>query len=377
MIKVLEMIDDATIGGGQQHLLWLAESLDGSRFEVAVACEGRGYLVDELNKRGIPVYALSIANRLSFRSLAQCWRLMKLLAPDVLHTHGGTAGFYGRLISRITPVRAVVHTYHGLHYLHSDSRAKKLLHRFVDHVLLRFTDRIICVSEGDFDLGVRWGIVNPTAAMVIRNGIDIARYSRYAYPETSTQRRNARIGQTIVGTIGRLHVQKGQIYLLEAARLVLNKYPSTIFQIIGTGELERQLKEKAIELGIADHVQFLGARTDVPDLLAAMDLFVLPSLWEGQPITLMEAMASCTPIIATDIDGISEMIEPSRDGLLVPAGNASDLADAIALLLSDSSLAQKLSQHAFDKVVREFDIRKMVRLTEETYTSLVAHSRVQ
>ena len=372
MIKVLLMIDDASVGGGQQHVLWLAENMDQSRFEVAVACEGRGYLVDELNKRRIPVYSLSISNRLSFRSFLQCYGVLKRFAPDILHTHGGTAGFYGRVIGKLLNVRFVIHTYHGLHYLHADSRVNKLFHRWIDRILLRLTDRIICVSVADFNLGARWGIVDPTTAVVIRNGIDIEKYSRLANAGNTAQEFKPRTGEKIVGTIGRLHPQKGHIYLLEAARLVLREHPSTIFQIIGTGELEGHLKDKAIEFEIGEHVQFLGERTDIPALLAAMDLFVLPSLWEGQPIVLMEAMASRTPIVATSVDGVAEMIESSHNGLLVPARNVSQLANALTLLLGDAPLAGILSQHAFDKVVREFDIKRTVRLIDQLYTSLIA-----
>jgi glycosyltransferase involved in cell wall biosynthesis len=267
----------------------------------------------------------------------------------------------------IAPVGAVVHTYHGIHYLHSDSTLKKTLYKLVDHLMLRLTDRLICVSERDFGLGVQAGVVDPNRTVVIRNGIDIGRYKYHGSRRPRDQK--------VVGTIGRLHLQKGHIYLLEAARSVLQEYPSVIFQIIGSGELERELRNKARDSGIAQHVDFLGARTDIPELLSNMDLFVLPSLWEGLPITLLEAMASHTPIIATDIDGVSEVIEHNRDGLLVPARSPDHLADAIKLLLNDSSLAERLSQHAFDKVTQKFDIRKMVRLIEGVYEAMATHNR--
>jgi glycosyltransferase involved in cell wall biosynthesis len=371
MVTVLMMIDDAAVGGGQQHVLWLAERLDRQRFQVTVACEDQGYLVDELRKRGITVYPLSMSNYLSLTSLWRCVRLLRRIAPSVLHTHGGTAGFVGRVASLFAPVKAIIHTYHGIHYLHYGLSIRKILYTWMDRLLVSWTDCLICVAQNDFDLGLRSGVINPSKSVVIRNGIDVQHFSVTRRLSDFGNRDSGNSNYKIVGTIGRLHVQKGHAYLLEAAKLVVEKFPTTVFQIIGDGELRQSLEQLSRALGIENNVQFLGTRPDVPELLAHMDVFVLPSLWEGMPIVILEAMAARKPIVASDVDGVSEIVVDKRDGILVPPRDAKELAQAISLILTDRGLAECLGQRAFDKVVSEFDIETTVSRTQKLYDSVL------
>jgi glycosyltransferase involved in cell wall biosynthesis len=371
MVKVLLMIDDAAVGGGQRHVLWLAERLDRDRFQVSVACQNRGYLVDELRKRDITVYPLSMSNYLSFTSLWRCVRLLRNIDPTVLHTHGGTAGFVGRVASLFAPVKGIIHTYHGIHYLHYGVSIRRILYTWMDRLLLRWTDRLICVAQNDFDLGSRSGVINPTKSVVIRNGIDVHHYGSNRRLSDVGNRDKGNSNHKIVGTIGRLHVQKGHAYLIEAAKLVVEKFPSTVFQIIGDGELRQSLERRSRTLGIENNVQFLGTRPDVPELLAHMDVFVLPSLWEGMPIVILEAMAARKPIVASDVDGVSEIVLDKEDGILVPPKNPEKLAQVIILILTDQDLAECLGQRGFDKVVSQFGIDTTVARTQELYDSVL------
>ncbi len=151
----------------------------------------------------------------------------------------------------------------------------------------------------------------------------------------------------------------------------MEKFPTTVFQIIGDGELRQSLEQRSRTLGIENNVQFLGTRPDVPELLAHMDVFVLPSLWEGMPIVILEAMAARKPIVASDVDGVSEIVVNKRDGILVPPRNPKELAQAISLILTDRGLAECLGQRGFDKVVSQFDIETTVSRTQELYDSVL------
>jgi glycosyltransferase involved in cell wall biosynthesis len=366
MIHVLLMIDDATMGGGQQHLLSLATHLDRRRFKVSVACEEKGYLVDELKRQGITVYPLSMTNQVNLSALRACLNLVRAIRPDVVHTHGGTAGFVGRLSALFARTKTVIHTYHGLHYLHEEQTIRKRLYRWVDWLLMFCTDWLICVAHKDYELGMQAGIVSPLKSVVIPNGIDVQKYSVAIGDQNNARRKKN------VGTIGRLHLQKGHRYFLDAAVRVIDQVPDVLFQIVGEGELREPLERQAQSLGIDRYVEFLGNRLDIPELLANMDVFVLPSLWEGLPLVLLEAMAARKPIVSTDVDGVNEVIVHAQDGLLVPPKNPAVLADAIVTLLVDQQRAKTLALNAYKKVVSEFDAGKMIAKIENLYETTLA-----
>ena len=356
------MIDDASIGGGQQHILWLAEHLDRNRFEVTVACEEQGYLVDELRRRNIAVHSLRMANRLSLRSLMECRKLLRALRPDIVHTHGGTAGFLGRISALLSRSKSVVHTYHGIHYLHYRNLLRRATFTLIDRILLLATDRLICVAQHDYNLGLRAGVVDPKKTSVIWNGIDVAKFA---------SSRDVEISRPIVGTIGRLHLQKGHTYFLEAARMVLQDHPGAIFEIAGDGELKGELVMKARALGISGAVRFLGMRTDVPEILSHFSVFVLSSLWEGLPIVLLEAMAARIPIVSTHVDGVLEILTDQQDSLLVPPKDPRRLADAILALLRDPGKSRHLADKAFEIVSTKFNVQTMVKKTEEVNMEII------
>lgn len=363
-------IDDATMGGGQHHLLWLAERLEKKRFTVSVICEGKGYLVDELERRGISVHALSMSNRLSVGTLVHCVKLLRSIRPDILHTHGGTAGFVGRFSALFVPVKGIVHTYHGIHYLHEGQNVFKRLRRLADRILLSRTDRVICVAETDYQRGLMCGVVPSEKSTVIRNGIDVKKFA------TASAGRKPRTGSLrIIGTIGRLHEQKGHRYFLAAAAKIRQRFPGALFRIIGDGDLREELNMRISELGLGDCVQLLGLRTDIPELLASMDIFALPSLWEGLPLVLLEAMAAGIPIASTNVDGVSEIIRHERDGLLVSPKDPDALAAAICRLMEDTQYAADLAKSAHERVRQEFDIERMVRSTESVYENVLLSTR--
>ncbi|MBI3586926.1 MAG: glycosyltransferase family 4 protein [Ignavibacteriales bacterium] len=369
--KVLLMIDEASIGGGQQHVLALAENIKREEYEVAVACERSGYLVDELRKRKISVLPISISNTLSVRSLLSCVQAIRQYSPAIVHTHGGTAGFYGRIAARIVGGIRTVHTYHGLHYLHAKSNSITFLHRWIDRLLLPMTNSLICVAQADYDLGVAKKVVHPSKGVVIYNGIAVERYKASVLSAKGLLEQKTKNDTFIVGTIGRLHIQKGHKFFLVAAKQILEEYPNTLFYIVGEGILRQELEAQSRTLGIAENVKFLGARTDIPQQLARMDVFVLPSLWEGLPLVLLEAMAARKPIVATAVNGVLEILEDRKEGMLVPPKDPESLAKAVLLLRRDPALASALESAAYTKVSTRFNVQTMTRSTEKVYEKVL------
>lgn len=371
-IRVLELIDDASIGGGPIHVLLLASYLDHDVFDVTIACESRGFLVDEARKRGIRVLPIEMDNRLRVRTLKSVMQMLRVSEFDILHTHGGTAGFWGRIGSVLVgkpPVR--IHTYHGMHYLNEHARhlrawGQTLLERF----LLRQTHSAICVCESDYRKGLDAGIVTEKNGVIIHYGIEMQKFQQHTQRNGLRAEFGANESTVVFGNIGRLHTQKGQRYLLEAFRTVREEYPDTVVWIVGGGELRDKLEGLARDLGIDSSVRFFGARTDIPELLSVVDVFVLPSLWEGQPLSILEAMAAGKPIIASHVDGIRDILVDGVNALLVPAGSSEQLAMAMTRVIQNRELAPRLSMAAREAFSEKFAAETMAARVGNLYQKI-------
>ena len=358
-VRLLLMIDDGSIGGGPRHLCDLAERIDRSRFDVAAAGGTGGYLERRLAELSVPLHPVSMSNRPQPGAYRRCREILRLAGAQILHTHGGTAGFFGRLAARPLGIRTV-HPYHGLHYLHFGG-IRRILHESADRLLAPATDRIICVAESDLRLARRRRLARDGRAVVVRNGIDPA-------PFAAIRPRGGRPGSNpVIGTIGRLHRQKGHRVLIDAAPLVLRAKPDCRFVIVGEGEERGPLERAIAARGLAESFSLPGATGDAAAALAGFDLFVLPSLWEGLPLTLLEAMAAELPVVASAVDGIPEALRDTIDGRLVPPRDPGRLAAAILDLLGDRQGAARLGQAARRTVLERFTLDRMVRETETVY----------
>ncbi|MDY0079363.1 MAG: glycosyltransferase family 4 protein [Ignavibacteriaceae bacterium] len=363
MINVMLMIDAAGLGGGQKHVLWLAQKLEKERFKVTVACEGNGWLVHELHKSNIRHYAINISNRLNIKELFKIRGIIKREKPMILHTHGGTAGFYGRLAAIFLSNVKKVHTYHGIHYLNHEMNLSKRIFKWIDKLFLGLTDRVICVAISDLNEGIKAGVVNKGGAEVIYNGIEVDSYKDGIKKEQKGE-------EVIIGSIGRLHIQKGYKYLIDAAAILANRLPNIKFHIIGEGEERNELAARIHERGLDGIFLLKGSRENVNEELAMMDIFVLPSLWEGLPIVLLEAMAAKKPIIATRVNGTVEIIQNEKNGLLVAPENTEELADGIERLIKNTKLRDSVAEEALKNVTKEFSIKKCVSQTENVYNRI-------
>ncbi|MBE7446938.1 MAG: glycosyltransferase family 4 protein [Planctomycetia bacterium] len=370
-IRVLEMIDDASIGGGQVHVLMLAKYLDREKFEVSIACNGQGFLVDEARKLGIDTISVSLENRVTLKSFREVTRIFRRGNFDILHTHGGTAGFWGRICTLVAGRPIVrIHSYHGMHYLSKNYAFPRHL-RMIDQLLLCLTDKVICVCASDYKKGLGAGIVKKGKGVIIQNGIEIEKFQHFKRRKSLRAEYGLDESAIVFGNVGRLHVQKGHRYLLEAFQAVKGKYPNVHVWIIGEGELLPELIKLAHDLGIHGSVQFLGARTDIPDILSAIDIFVLPSLWEGQPISIMEAGAAGKPVIATNVDGIADILTDGENTLFVPAKDLNSLAAAMMRMIEDSELRNHLSASIKATVSDGFTVEKMAKKMGDLYHEIV------
>jgi glycosyltransferase involved in cell wall biosynthesis len=372
-IKVLEMIDRSFLGGGQITLLSLVKGLDKDKFEVMAASGGGGPLVDELGKLGVPHIPIDVRKLSGPGAVGRIAAVLRGAAIDVLHTHGGVAGLYGRLAAKKAGIPAVVHTLHGIHYLHYRNPLLKWAFIVLERRLSRFTDAVIFVSQADLRRGMKLRLAPAGKARLIRNGIDppgmIPGFDRAAKKiELGSD------GRPLIVAVSRLHRQKGLKYLLRAVPLIREGIPAVKVVIAGGGPLASKLASAVRRLRIGESASLLGEREDAREVLAAADVFVLPSLWEGLPYVLVEAAALGKPIVASDIDGVREVVRSGETGVLVPPRDPGSLAAALILLLMDQDLAGKLGERARRDIPSDFALERMVRETEALYLEVFRNS---
>ncbi len=364
-LRVLLAIDDASLGGGQMHVLLLAKYLCKVDFEVEIATEADGWLVDEAQKLNLTLHQIAISNKVTWQSFLQIHQLLKHRQFDVLHTHGGTAGFWIRLVATVLRKRPViVHTYHGLHYLNILEKAgqavrqkvKRTVFKLIDRLLLSYTDRIICVCKSDYDKAIAAGVAAIDRTSIIYNGIEVDKFSRSIDRLIARKIFNLDPTEFVFGNVGRLHEQKGHKFLLQAfakmstdARLV----------VVGDGEIRDELTILVDQLEIKDRVSFLGARADIHEFLSAIDVFIMPSLWEGQPIALLEALAIGKLCIASAVDGIPEIIVDGVNGYLVSPKDVAGLATAMDLAIKDPELLWNSSNRKISELDPKFLAKNM------------------
>jgi len=367
--KVLLAIDRAFLGGGQRTVLDLARGLDKGSFEVGVITEPEGPLVEELRRAGIPNFALAMTKS-PFRPAAKA--LAALLAAErfeLVHTHGGVAGLHGRRAAARAGIPAA-HTLHGLHFLHYRNPLLKKAAIRLERRLAALSAAVVVVSEADRLKALVLGLVPGEKLILIRNGVDPSSSSAAFDPAAKRQELGFGPGPLIVA-LSRLHRQKGLVHLIRAAALVLTLRPDVQFAVVGGGPLQKEHEKEARRWGLGAAFRFLGERPDAREILAAGDVFVLPSLWEGLPYVLVEAAGLGKPIVATAIDGVAEVIQDGRTGILVPPADPERLAEALVRLLLDKGLAARLGAQARDAIPPGFRLERMIRQHEALYHRLL------
>ncbi len=372
-IKVLLLIT-STAGGVGLLTAHLARDMSRTEFDVTVAF-GPGYPADKLfDGLGVPVVHLSLSRRLSpltnLRGMIQLHRYLKHNRFDVVCTACSIAGCIGRLAAW---ARGVPHRVFAIHLFASQrdqAAVVRSAYRWLERGLDRVTTRYIAVSEAMKQFGAAHRIFDPDKVEVIYNGIDI--------PEPVTEDPRAireafglQPDAPVIGTLARFEPQKGVAYLLRAAAIAREQVPDLQVLIAGDGPLKNELENLAQELGVRDRVRFVGWRDDIYRVLAAMDVFCLPSLWESFGLVLTEAMAMERPIVATDIDGVREVVVNDQTGVLVPPRDPQRFAQAAVSLLQDRAQAQRMGSAGRRRVVEHFSSARMVEQYEAFFRRLV------
>ena len=363
--RVVYLAHAFMVGGAEEMVLNLVRRLP-PRFEPMVCCiHEAGPIGEEIRKTGVPVEILGLTPGLRRPfDVGGIRAYLRRTQPHIVHTFLLTASVYGRLAAILEHVPVVIGTEVNVY------ERKRRHHAIAERLLMAGTDRVIASAASVRDFYIRQVHADPAKVDVIYNAVDFTQ----AQPTTSRAAVRTALGVPadvpVAGVIARLTEQKGHRFLFDA--LASRPELSNVhLLVIGGGELRDALEQRAGVLGLTPRVHFLGARRDLGDLLAAMDVFVMPSLWEGLPLSMVLAMGAGVPVVATAVAGIPEVVDDGRTGLLVAPGDGVALGAALARLFTDGALRAQLGRDARASVLPRFGVDKYVESIVALYDRLL------
>ncbi len=382
-VDVCHVITRLIVGGAQENTVLTCAGLAraGHRCLLVTGPQTgpEGDLRGEAEQLEVPVCVVpslvrEVAPRRDLAAVLRLRRIFERSRPRIVHTHSSKAGILGRLAARWARVPVVVHTVHGWGFHGSTPPARRAAYVAVERLVARWTARLVVVSERDRTAGLGDRIGTPGQYTLIRSGVDLAPF-REARRHRAAIRASLGLPPTapVIGAVTRLAAQKDPTTLVRAAGAVLRDLAGAHLVIVGDGPLRGECERLVAALGIAPRVRLTGIRRDVAALMGAFDVLALTSLWEGLPRVIPQAMAAGVPIVASAVDGVTEVIEDGRTGLLVPPGNPDVLAGRLRALLLEPGRGQALAARA-GAHAGEFELDEMLRRLDALYRELGARA---
>jgi glycosyltransferase involved in cell wall biosynthesis len=367
--KIALCITDLDVGGAEQAMVALATRLDRSQFTPVVYCLGPtpenpdASCVPPLEAAGVEVHCLGARGVWSLphvvRQLGEHFARQR---PDLVQAFLFHANLVSRIAARRANVRQVVC---GIRVAERNSR----WHLWLDRWTTRLVDRYVCVSESVAEFCRTRARLPPERVLVIPNGIDCQRYP--ARDPVAPILLGVPADRRLVTFVGRLEPQKGLRWLIESAPQWLARLSDCDLVVVGRGPEQSSLQRLCDEAGIAERVHWVGWRADVPQVLAASHLLVLPSRWEGMPNAVLQAMASRLPVLATDVEGVRELLGENAEPQVVSYGDTRALVDKLVAILSHPALSAELGTRNRHRAERQFRIDRVVAAYESLWTSLI------
>jgi glycosyltransferase involved in cell wall biosynthesis len=348
----------------------MSPRFDPDRYNVSLVSLRKKDLSEEtLESMGIDITYLQ-KSKFDLTTLPALLRVIRQKRTDILHLHGYGATTFGRIAAGMRSLPAILHE-------HANLTDTPWFQKVADAILERETDIALAVSQSTADFVIKARQLPPDKVKVVYLGVPLDEFSRRRTEAEIASARaelGAQRGDVVIGSVTRLHESKGNAYLVEAARLVLNRRPDARFIVVGEGPLQPELEDQARRLGLGDRFVFAGFAKDVARAVSAFDMSVFPSLWEGTPLTVFEALAMGKPIVATDADGLTDVLTHDRDALIVPKRDPVKLADAIVGLMDTPQDRERLGEAA-RITARQYDIATFVSKMERLYDLLHRVSR--
>jgi len=369
--KVLLLVSTSSFAGVERFVVELSKSLQKTRYIPIIGI---------IRNRHNPSDALQVAaqeSHLQKHVFESDGRFDVRLSPrlqlfirehkiDLIHSHQYKANFMAVLVANktATPIITTCHLYD-----HNKRNLKLKAYYWIDKLLLSRFDYVAATSE-EIKTEILKRSPRGMGVTVVNNGVDMNRFQRLNKRESLRTSLGIKPDSTVVGMVARLDKQKNHSLLLNSAVQILERFPNTVFLVIGDGPLKDRLKQQSINLNIERHVLFTGARNDIPALLSVMNIFVLPSLDEGLPLAMLEAMAALLPVVVTPVGSIPKVVQHDYSGLIIE-NNPRSLSDAILSLLTDPQKAARLAENGYNVVKEHFTNERMARAYVHIYDEVL------
>lgn len=368
-IRILHIMSGADWAGGMTFARQILQGIGDRIFSFEFLCSEPGPMLDSIRNYGVQAHCFPMP-----LLVPSCtWKLSHLIKEgnfDLVQSHGARANFYSRLASAFAGIPHIS-TIHNSLYDYPVWPLRKSLYMTLDRWSTRYSTKIVCVAESHRREQLeRYGL-DPSKVVTIHNGVDLSRFDPQKVPKRKVRNSLGFGDEAVVTFLGRLTHQKDPLTFMQAFSKVKRVYPKAVALIVGDGDLRDLLVDRAKALGIQQDCYFLGYREDIPEILADTTLFVLSSVSEGLPYTILEALAMERPVIATKVNGVTEIIEHGQSGLLVPPKDVESLAHGILELLKNTSKAKQLAEEGRRRVVQEFSLESMLKNWERLYLSLL------
>jgi glycosyltransferase involved in cell wall biosynthesis len=381
-IRVLHPITRLIVGGAQENTMYTAALLDKQRFYVELLSGpqtgSEGSLIEEVRQRDIPltIFPDLLRQINPLHDLTALWKMKHFMEKgkySIVHTHSSKAGIIGRLAARMAKTPLIVHTVHGWSFHDYMSPVTRRIYILLERWIAKFSDVLIVVTERDIKKGLQAGIGRQEQYRLIRSAIPLDEFDpRLVDRQEVRQELHLPTEAIVIGNVGRFSAQKNPLDWVRVAGKVGQACPQARFLLVGDGPLRLQVERALQQEGIADQTTLTGLRRDVPRMLAAMDVFMLTSLWEGLPRVIPQAMAMGLPVVANRADGVTEAIQDGSSGYLCSPGEIEQMAECCIDLARNPLKRQEMGHRGQAYASQEFDLRTMIASLEALYDELIA-----
>lgn len=368
MKKKVLYICESLSGGVRKHLIDILLNINVNYYEpylIYSSIRTDLTFIDniiEIKKKGIQIFEVNMVRQISvlndLNSLIKIIRIINQIKPDIVHCHSSKAGAIGRIASKICGVKKIIYTPHGYYIQRNDiSKIKRFIYKSIERLLSKLTTLTINVSYGENNIGLKNKIINYKNSVVIKNGItdiDITRINKVK-------------SRIIIGTTGRLETNKDPFTFYNIAKNLVKKYKNVIFIYIGDGPCKVKIQNQ-IEKDNVDRILLLGFKKNVDNWLRIMDIFLMTSLHEALPYSIIEALAHSLPIVATNVTGINELVIDNYNGFLFNNSNVFDGVRKLELLINDKDLRLEFSKNSYILYKNEYTLDNMLNNLYKVYS---------
>ena len=381
--KIVHIVTRLDFGGAQFNTLYTASHLDPFRFEVSLLAGPGGTMEkipEDISVNVIPELRRSINPYYDIKALSALASRLKEIKPDLVHTHSSKAGILGRIAARMAGVPFIVHTFHGFGFHPYQNAAVRNLYVMLEKYCASFSSALVFVSKSNQEYAVSLGIGSSDKYNLIRSGIKLSRYPVRAdrrklleslgADKSFTESESAAKKIVVVSSIGNSKPQKNPADFIHAASELIKKRPDLLFVFAGGGEELGKFRNMVRELGIERQFILPGWRQDSAEILSVSDIYAMTSLWEGLPLSLVEAFASGLPAVCYRADGVTDILKDGVNGFSAEKKDIADFTEKLGKVIDDPVLRKKLAAGAAETDLSEFDIDFMVRSQEELYMRL-------